>query len=140
MFNQLIKWTIVVGLWRKYKRHVAASLVLLASLLLINYLHLDYLEYAVATGVQGLGFSYLLKWSAFILAIGFYVFHIKRVNRAAKYDSKLHKIMKSNTKADTTEPSPTKAEEQSLSKDPFANIRTKKKLRSEADMLIGKDK
>lgn len=142
MFNQIVKWTIIVGLWRKYKSHVVASAALLFSLVLINYIHLDYVEYSVATSSDDLGFSYLLKWSAFILVTAFYVAHIKRVNIAAKYDSKLHKMMKEQSSSKHSEVPEYKDAQDLETKvnDPFANIRTKKKLRSEADFLIGKDK
>jgi hypothetical protein len=137
-----MKWTIIVGLWRKYKSHVLASCALLLSLILINYVHLDYVEYSVATGTNNLGFSYLLKWSAFILVAALYVVHIKRVNAAAKYDSRLHKMMKTKPTATHSEKSQSTQEqnEETKANDPFANIRSKKKLSSEADFLIGKDK
>lgn len=137
VFNQLIKWTIIVGLWRKYKSHVVASCFLLISLILINYIHLDYIEYSVATGSSNLGFSYLLKWSAFVLAIGLFAWQIKRVNIAAKYDSKLHKMMKATTTPEEKAIKP-ELDKEAHKTDPFANIRSKKKLRSEADFIIGK--
>lgn len=142
VFNQLMKWTIIVGLWRKYKSHVAATGALLLSMLLINYIHLDYIEFSAATGASNLGFSYLLKWSGFILAIVLYVLHIKRVNTAAKYDSRLHKMMKSKPADSNSTESQANSNQDGKAKelDPFANIRSKNKLSSEADFLIKKDK
>ena len=140
MFNQLVKWTIIVGMWRKYKRHFVATCVLLLCLVLINYIHLDYLEFAIATGSKSLGFSYLIKWSGFILAIVFYLLHLKRVNNSAQYDSRLHKMMRVKPVVAKKEDKKTHAaDDEASNTDPFANIRTKKKLRSEADFLIEKD-
>lgn len=141
MFNQLVKWTIIVGLWRKYKSHVMATGLLLLSLILINYIHLDFVEYSVATKADSLGFSYLLKWSALGLAILVYSLYIRRVNAAAKYDSKLHRVMQSTSTASRSEQVPNETEDEGPDNiDPFANIRAKKKLRSEADFLIDKEK
>lgn len=140
MFNQLVKWTIIVGMWRKYKRHLVATCVLLLSLLLINYIHLDYLEFAVATGSTNLGFSYLIKWSGFILAIVIYILYLKRVNTSSKYDSRLHKMMKARSVVTKKEDKKANSISDEVgNRDPFANIRAKKKLRSEADFLIDKD-
>lgn len=140
MFNQIVKWTIIVGMWRKYKRHFVATCVLLLCLVLINYIHLDYLEFATATGSKSLGFSYLIKWSGFILAIVFYLLHLKRVNTSAQYDSRLHKMMSVKPVVVNKEDKKTHAVgDEASNTDPFANIRTKKKLRSEADFLIDKD-
>lgn len=140
MFNQLVKWTIIVGMWRKYKRHFAATCVLLLSLILINYIHLDYIEFAVATESKGLGFSYLIKWLGFILTITVYIFHLKRLVQTAQYDSQLHKIMKANPATSQKEEKTSHlADDKNSGNDPFANIRVKKKLRSEADFLIDKE-
>ncbi len=139
MFNQVIKWTIIVSLWRKYKHHVFATLALLLSLVLVNYIHSDFVEYAKASANDNIGYSYLFKWLVFIGLIGLYIWQIKRVNKAAKFDSKLHKMMNSApTKPVKTQK--TSNSDSTHSTDPFANIRSKKKLRSEADFLIEKDK
>lgn len=138
MFNQLVKWTIIIGMWRKYKRHLMASVLLLVSLVLINYIHLDFVEYSVATNSEHLGFSYAAKWLAFALAIVIYAWHIKQVNQAAKYDSKLHELMQSKTSSVRKEKD-ISVEEQNSQTDPFANIRKKKKLKSEADFLLDKE-
>lgn len=138
MFNQLVKWTIIVGIWRKYKHHVFASLALLFALLIINYVHLDFVEYATASSNQNLGLSYLAKWLAFIAVIALYLWQLKRVNKAAQYDSKLHKMMKASRKSELSPSS--QNQKNTKQEDPFSKIRTRKKLRSEADFLIDKDK
>ncbi len=139
MFNQLVKWTIIIGLWRKYKRHVLASLLLLVGLMLINYIHLDFVEYSVATGAKTLGLSYAVKWLALACALIIYVWFIKRANQAAKYDSRLHNLMKSkSTSASAKDESSKQVQGEELA-DPFANIRKKKKLKSEADFLLDKE-
>ena len=144
MVNQLVKWTIIVGLWRKYKRHGVATLALLAALLLIHYLHLDFVEYAQVTGSTHIGVSYALKWLTFVAAFAVYLWQVKKLNQQARYDSRLHKMMQNKRKDKTDSGKEDKAQGSEPAgkgnADPFAAIRTKKTLRSEADFLINKDK
>ena len=137
MFNQMIKWTVIISLWRKYKSHLISSLILLFTLLLINIIHQDYLAYAESAQSDSVGWSFLVKWALYIFAVGVYLWRIVVINKARTFDSTLHKMMQAQQVPEKEVGEGRQAD--SNKPDPFANIRGKKKLRSEADFLIEKD-
>lgn len=137
MFNQMIKWTVILSLWRKYKSHLISSLTLLFILVLINIIHQDYLAYAESAQNKSVGWSFLVKWALYITSIGVYVWRITVINKARSFDSTLHKMMQAQKMPEKEVGEGTLVD--SNKPDPFANIRGKKKLRSEADFLIEKD-
>lgn len=137
MFNQMIKWTVIISLWRKYKSHLISSLILLFTLVLINIIQQDYLAYAESAQSNSVGWSFLVKWALYIIAVGVYLWRITVINKARSFDSTLHKMMQAQQVPEKEVGEGTQAD--SNKPDPFANIRGKKKLRSEADFLIEKD-
>ena len=134
MFNQMIKWTVIISLWRKYKSHLISSLILLFALVLINIIHQDYLAYAESAQSNSVGWSFLVKWALYIVAVGVYLWRITGINKARLFDSTLHKMMQAQQTPEKT----TDLADETNKSDPFANIRGKKKLRSEADFLMEK--
>lgn len=132
MINQVMKWTIIIGLWRKYQRHLYMSIVVIVSLLIVSLLHQDFIEFAQQSNSPYLGLSYAIKWGVYLLIAAGYVVVIKKINKGARTDSQLHQMMKQSEKTKT------KQENADSSLDPFANIRDKKTLRSKADFVIQK--
>lgn len=137
MFNQMIKWTVIISLWRKYKSHLISSLILIFTLVLINIIHQDYLAYAESAQSNSVGWSFLVKWALYIFAVGVFLWRIMVINKARSFDSTLHKMMQVQQAPEKDVGEGRQAD--SNKRDPFANIRGKKKLRSEADFLIEKD-
>ena len=133
----MVKWTVLIGLWRKYKQHLLATIILLFGLLLINVVHQDFLAYAETTNTANVGWSFAIKWLLFLVAIASYVWRLSMVNKRASFDSTLHKMMQAQQNQSVA---PSNESEQSVKGDPFESIRNKKKLSSEADFIIGKDK
>lgn len=140
MLNQMIKWTVLIGLWRNYKRHFSITLLMLLALLLITLFHQDFVEYNEKSATPYLAVSYIVKWIAYLLCAGVYVFAIKRVNRLSKYDSTLHSMMKEKSKETSNNESTEANEGEKATSDPFERLRNKKSLRSKADFIIDNDK
>lgn len=142
MLNQMVKWTVIIGLWRKYKQHISATLFLLLGLLLITLFHQDFVEYNEQSQTPYLALSYLVKWLAYLSCGVLYVVVLKRINKTAKFDSTLHNMMNNKasntTKADKTEEEVENSANTSNT-DPFAHLRSKKSLRSKADFIIESD-
>ena len=148
MLNQMVKWTVIISLWRKYKQHASVTLIFIAMLFLVNYLHKDFVEFHQQSNTSYLALSYGIKWLAFVVLSLSYYFIIKRINKAAIFDSTLHEMMqnktnqnkampKSNTNSDNSENiTDDKFTKVSEAQDPFSNIRHKKTLRSKADFII----
>jgi hypothetical protein len=104
---------------------------------LINIIQQDYLAYAESAQSNSVGWSFLVKWALYIIAVGVYLWRITVINKARSFDSTLHKMMQAQQVPEKEVGEGTQAD--SNKPDPFANIRGKKKLRSEADFLIEKD-
>ena len=134
MFNQMLKWTVIISIWRKYKRHLTITLVLLLVLFLISQFHKDFIEFHSQTQTPYLAISYVVKWLAYLVCILVYGFMIKKVNANTRFDSTLHSMMAAKPDSAVSKKAPAQKEE-----DAFAHLRTKKKLRSKADFIISDD-
>ena len=142
MLNQMVKWTVIISLWRTYKRHVSATFFLLLALLLITLFHQDFVEFSEKSDSSYLALSYVVKWAAYVISVLLYMVAIKKINASATFDSTLHAMMnaKSSDKeirkrdfdksVDDSEPKQS---------DPFEHLRNKKSLRSKADFIIDAD-
>jgi len=135
MLNQMVKWTVIITMWRKYKRHVVATLVLLIVLFLINLLHQDFISFNQQQQTEYLALSYGVKWLSFIISLAVYFVVLSKINKAAKFDSTIHQMM-SKKSVHSSQAEPTENKTNQTNSDPFANLRQKKKLRSKADMVI----
>ena len=136
MFNQLLKWTLLISIWRKYKQYIGITVILILALMLTSFLHQDYVDYSLVSNNQGLGFSYVIKWLVYLMLVTAYWFAVGRIKSIRGKDSDLHRKMKVAEHKNTKQAQ--KNETSEHHPDPFANIRQKKNLRSKADMEIEK--
>lgn len=80
MINQLLKWSVILTIWKKYGSAIKVLPLLLLVVLLVYALHGDYVEYAeVSNEKQYLALSFLIKWLAIFVVIGAYWMYIKKV-------------------------------------------------------------
>lgn len=135
MFNQLLKWTLLISIWRKYKQHIGITIVLVLALMLTSLLHQDFVNYSLASNNDSLGLSYVIKWVVYLVLVSGYWLSITKIKSIRDKDSDLHRKMKMTEEQSVKDSSNLTSENHP---DPFANIRDKKSLRSEADMVIEK--
>lgn len=142
MINQLMKWGVLLGIWKRYGAAIKMLPVLLVTLVLVYALHADYVEYAqVSEHKQNLALSFLLKWGAIAAVVLVYVAYVKQVV-ASKQPNNLKTRLTKKSALDnakqTQEKAPSAVSDKppEPSQDPFANIRKKKQLRSKADVII----
>jgi len=65
MINQLLKWSVILAIWKKYGSAIKVLPLLLLVILLVYAVHGDYIEYAeVSEEKQHLALSFLVKWLA----------------------------------------------------------------------------
>lgn len=176
MFQQVVRWTFIITIWKKYKGQLLTTIGYLASLLLVSFVHQDYLEYLTASGEgrANVGLSFGLKWLAYItLTVCFYLIFTGFSNKTQRntghkglgFLAKFRNASKNKNGASTQsafsgyeqgQDQPTKTGTQSQTgpsaqsddldrsrskgSDPFANIRSKEKLRSEADVMLDLNK
>lgn len=154
--NKLINIVLSGLLWRKYKFLLVSLILLIVFVFVAGQIHSDYLAYAQTTEGVSVGWSFAVKWLAWIVAIVIFFAANHWVNeRKQKQDSAqdknsaLQRILswrakakpsKSNDKPASLQQQKEglKAEHQASQKDPFAQLRTKDKLRSYADLIIEK--
>ena len=121
MFKQVFRLTFITFVWKKYKRAIVSTALLFAYLWLVGSIHTDYLDYARLEDESNIGSSFLIKWSALIGGTVIYlVFNFWRRNKPKPIDKMAKEVPDEN--------------------DPFAEIRSRKKLRSKAEMIIDPDK
>lgn len=124
MFKQVFRLTFITFVWKKYKRIIVSTTVLFASLWLIGFIHDEYLEFAKLHNDSNLGLSFMLKWLALLSTVAIYLIYNYMGSRKEKISKKKVQEAVSDDSAD----------------DPFADIRTRKKLRSRAEMIIDKER
>ena len=150
MFQHVVRWTFFITIWKKYKAQLLTTLGYLLALLLVSLIHKDYLDY-VATSNDEQDFiatSFILKWIAYITLTASYFYLFSRFSKKAEIGhenlSFLRKFQKQSQSSSSKKTNKATNGNGSFDKpkeegDPFANIRTKAKLRSEADLLMDKD-
>lgn len=70
MLNQILKFTVITSIWLWLKPRWRALLAFILSLVIINVLHREYVNYVEISGNQVfLVWSYILKWSAMLICI-----------------------------------------------------------------------
>ena len=127
MLKSASKWLALTYLWQRYKNHLKPFFAFLAVLLLIIFIHAEYLSYAEVSGDKSyVGFSFLFKWFAILLAALIYILFplrsIKKPGRQKKKNAQNAESLKSGDQ-----------------KDPFNSIRGKGRLRSKADFILEKE-
>lgn len=138
MFNQLLKWTLLISIWRKYKQYIGITVFLFLALMLTSFLHQDYVNYSLVTDNENLGLSYVVKWLVYLSLVTAFWFAVGKIKSVRGKDSDLHRKMKVADHKSTKEAQENPDETDDDQLDPFANIRQKKSLRSKADIEIEK--
>ena len=135
MFKQIFRVAFVTLVWKQYKHIIVSTLVLFAFLYLVGNVHADFLRHAeLQDQKEGLGLSFIYKWLGFLFGVvAYFTYHYfrTRVTGTDKTD-KASKKKVANAKAALNN-------EADDGDDPFARIRSRKKLRSRADFLIESD-
>lgn len=140
MFQQMVRLTLAATIWRKYRNYIVGILALIAFWLLLNFIHKDYLAYAqldIEANQSFIAYSYVLKWAMIIVSAGVFIRYVKKPLTSDQNNS-LQRTMEKSKKSKSV--GQTNSDSESLSDDPFANIRTKKSLRSEADFVLDQNK
>jgi hypothetical protein len=160
--NKLINLILTAALWRNYKFMIISVVVLIVGVFVVGLIHDDYLQWAQYQLSQGdgsvpvsVGWSFIIKYAVYIAGITLCFYANKWVNnkkalekaQAGEDNSVLKSILSFKTKTSSTAPKskPTAAPKskpaaasKTQSNDAFANIRAKKSLRTQADILIDK--
>ena len=136
MFKQAFRFAFVALIWKQYKAAIVSTLTLFAYLFLVGWIHGDYIASAqLENQTQGLGRSFIIKWSAFAGGIGLYiVYHWVRGQFKEKGKSKTEKS-KATLMPRVDHPHATDKiiNDPELKADPFAHIRKRSKLRGRKD-------
>lgn len=134
MLNQLLKWSIAIGLWKKYGRALKWFPVVLLLLFVIYAVHRDYIEFVEVSQVSShLALSFVLKWLAVFCVIAIYIFYIRSVLYVNRKKTRVRESL--NKKAGPKKKS-SNIEGAEPVTDPFERIRQKEKLRSKADVIL----
>ena len=126
MLPQLLKWGVLLGIWRRYGGAIKLLPLLLLVLAIIFYVHGDYINYVeVSENQHWLARSFLIKWLLVLAVVGIYWLYVKRLlaTPSGGKSKKPEESLQSERKTDA-EP------------DPYKNIREKDTLRSRSDVLI----
>ena len=153
--HRLLKYFLTFLLWRNYKVLIVSTLLMVLTIIMINMAHSDYLMWAqMQDPVPATGMSFVYKYLAYVaLLLGFgWINHYANKKAEAEelsQPSKGNVILdafdkikprKSSTDSDVAKQTVKlrAAAKDTHQPDPFANIRKKKKLRSQADIVIEK--
>ncbi|MER2490425.1 hypothetical protein [Catenovulum sediminis] len=125
MFNPLIRFTILTTIWHKYKENIKSTIATILALIFIQLVYLDVTEYLqVAEQVNLLVYALAGKWLLVLAVLLVWLWGLKPKRKKSMNDTlPINKKIKTEREA--------KPEN-----DPFANIRSKKRLRSRGDVLI----
>ena len=138
MLKNIVRLTVAGYIWKRYKVLILSTAILFAYFWLVGKIHDDYISYANLNGnSENIGFSFLLKWTAFVIGFGSYFFLNSRYRRSEKSTSISRHDAHSDSLVNAAK-TPDISGSESNQEDPFAKIRHKKKLRSLADQIIDK--
>jgi len=134
MFKQVFRVAFVTLIWKQYKHVIVSTLLLFAFLFLVGNIHSDFLTHAeLQDDAANTGPSFIYKWIAFIGGVAVYfLYHYIRNTKAR--DKKTDKKTKQQNVTQELN------ELEGSDNDPFAQIRTRKKLRGRADFIINDKK
>jgi len=154
--NKLINLILTAALWRNYKFMIISVLVLIVGVFVVGLVHDDYLQWAQYQLSQGdgsvpvsVGWSFIIMYAVYIAGITCCFYANKWANnkkalekaQAGEDNSVLKSILSFKSKATTAAPKPQSSatpKSKPKTNDAFANIRAKKSLRTQADILIDK--
>lgn len=132
MINQLLRLSFITYVWKRYKKLIVSTVLLLLFFWVVGLLHQDYSQYAqLNDDKQYLGVSFLLKWLLYSAAVVAYVYFN---GLAGSTQAKLSP--KDLPPQGRAAEKPQSCDDQDA--DPFEHLRHKKQLKSKADQLIDK--
>lgn len=132
MFKQAFRVAFITLIWKQYKSVIVSTAILFTYLLLVSWLHSDYIASAqLEKQTTGLSKSFAIKWIAFAGGIGLYFLYHGIRRQMSKSRPKDKAVLMPRV----ADPNATKniVNDAELATDPFAHIRTRKKLRGRKD-------
>jgi hypothetical protein len=133
MLNQFIKWTVLIGIWKKFKRHIIATLLMIVMLYVVSLIHADYLLFVQSAKLDNasanVATSFFIKWGISLFIVIGYAYLLRYFQRSGQVKLKPQSKSVPNEQGSSVK---------SDKPDPFDQIRKKKKLRSKADLTISK--
>lgn len=153
--QRMVKYILTFLLWRNYKVLIVSTVLLVFSIIMINMGHSDYLTWAIMQDpIPATGMSFVYKYLGYVGLLGIFAWvntaankadEAQRIQSKSQSDSFFSKIIaqkpkiKPSARPSSVSSKPKgKHEDTTAQADPFANIRTKAKLRSQADITIEK--
>ena len=127
MLNQLLKFTLISSLLLWLKPRWRGLLGLSVVVVVVHVFHGEYLDYAELSGSQSfLVWSYIIKWSALIVAVVVYIAYVIYVENGRKTSR-------------NAIPSQKNAMQRAIpiADDGFDFLRRKTKLQNQADKITG---
>lgn len=157
MFAQMMKWGVLLAIWRRYKHAILILPVVVIAVFVVVSIHNDYIAYVgVSKDDQRLADSFLIKWGCILVilcAYGGYIYRLLNKSedrgdlKGAGAKLKFSRFFRSSVRDNRDVPNearPSSARfevpEESSTSDPFEKIRQKKKLRNKAEVIIEKKK
>lgn len=135
MWNNLFKITLASYIWKRYRRTLIATPLLLLYFWVVNVIHHDIIAYATLNNdTSWLAWSFLAKWLVILLGVVVFLYFTTKSPAEEKPKASLKEKMAS------TDSSIEELKSGGEGEDVFERIRKKDKLRSKADMVIEKHK
>ncbi|BFM22304.1 hypothetical protein [Gilvimarinus japonicus] len=134
MFRFLAKSALATVIWKRYRRPIVSTLALFISYFFIAMVHSDYVSWATTTAQHdNLWASFVVKWLALIgITLLYYWFNTRSLAKINnETDAERHTKPHNKQSRRTAHPPP-----EAAGPDPFADIRSKDKLRSRADVAM----
>ncbi|MDN4502343.1 hypothetical protein QX776_08010 [Alteromonadaceae bacterium BrNp21-10] len=127
MLKPLIRLTLAHLIWRHYKPVLIATVVCLLGIILVSFLHADYVAFAKELqGENHLGLSFIVKWLVYCVIVGLWLWIWLRTMAQRQKLQDINTMLVAEKNYACPED------------DPFNNIRHKDKLNSKADAILNK--
>ncbi len=140
MLHNMLKWGVLLGIWRRYGAALKVLPFVLILLLVIFSVHNDYLNYVkVGEDQRHLALSFVVKWGVIVL-VGFLYWRYVKRTLSRSSDATVRPARSGRGRPRGAETPESEAPTEVEQPDPFANIRDKKHLRSRAEWVIEKKK
>jgi hypothetical protein len=134
MLQRLLTWTLLAAIWKRYGRALRMLPLLIGLVVLITMMHGDYVEYvSVSDNKRFLHWSFLIKWLLIVLVVFLYWRYVLNVIKGNSVSLKNDHSSQSSLGKNN---GPANKNENGV--DPFENIRSKKTLKSKAEVIIEK--
>ena len=123
MFKQVFRLTFLALIWKRYRRGILFTAVLLLFFWLVNFAHSEYLSFAkLQEQTENIGLSFFIKWTSLVFGLIIYLLAIVWQPSRSVDTKPKKKIIAASV--DANEP------------DPFAAIREKERLRTRTEIML----